>query len=755
MMDQEDPYVTTRIPLTDLAVYPELIEAFPSIEEDFFRTPLTEERKESARSCPKSSSMNYLPPPLNDSVYTADNPGLTTEDQHIVFSNKMRVLLADIDSLITQGRRDNLQKGMELPEDAGEERGLSRPHNKAHSRGTPRNVSICVDQTGEQEMNPKHCREGVPDPIQKTGIEQQGIRGEPKKSFCRAGPLGWPMFVQTWPSTTKRLEMFDEESAASPKSNSDGPPPLTHHPIRSKRKITPAADRILTDEVAALLFKKAIEETQTSPRLEEIESSCRTEEFQNGNADVDMEDGLEEELYDITRPRGCIHVYPNPQDLQEVSSILVERQILPAPRAPVWTVTQPRHFHQGLTTSSDMGSITGYAGLGVSRRTVNIRRIQGDMQNENQQNLIQAARAGVQNQGREIFDHAEESYHAFRNANQHAGHDAESSQPNFTEVLDELHRESASNVSGSSPWTPSVTKVARAKYHYAVIHPRKNRAGDIYILQRQCMRGGSWVNNLFRDMESAIGTDAHHCQGATVDLICATSQQGNRKISTYIHRKHNNPCICSEIWRHYIGEASGNRETDLDTLPTNQHSPAGNLHTVSTEPGRCSEPSNRANRMVNIRPNIHDAERYVRPPRRGSYCYQKEQEAESFLQLVSGYQGIRDQLAVGQLEWVEEPIRLPAMELNLESGSEGLTGTTDSNTYFSSMEISNMIPRTDEIINIPTDSASGDNNNFRPQNRKITVNRELTLESDSLADKRRVLQEQGFSDLAIEIFVSN
>ncbi|OMJ23591.1 hypothetical protein AYI69_g4915 [Smittium culicis] len=115
MMDQEDPYVTTRIPLTDLAVYPELIEAFPSIEEDFFRTPLTEERKESARSCPKSSSMNYLPPPLNDSVYTADNPGLTTEDQHIVFSNKMRVLLADIDSLITQGRRDNLQKGMELP----------------------------------------------------------------------------------------------------------------------------------------------------------------------------------------------------------------------------------------------------------------------------------------------------------------------------------------------------------------------------------------------------------------------------------------------------------------------------------------------------------------------------------------------------------------------------------------------------------------------------------------------------------------
>ncbi|OMJ09341.1 hypothetical protein AYI69_g10715, partial [Smittium culicis] len=67
--EPEDPYVTTRIPITDLAVYPELIEALPSIEEDFFRTPLTEEeRKEAIHSCPRSDSMNYLPPPLNDSA---------------------------------------------------------------------------------------------------------------------------------------------------------------------------------------------------------------------------------------------------------------------------------------------------------------------------------------------------------------------------------------------------------------------------------------------------------------------------------------------------------------------------------------------------------------------------------------------------------------------------------------------------------------------------------------------------------------
>ncbi|OMJ21183.1 hypothetical protein AYI69_g5932, partial [Smittium culicis] len=71
--EPEDPYVTTRIPLTDLIVYPELI------EEDFFRTPLTEEeRKESIHSCHRSSSMNYLPPPLNDSASAAVKKADTT-----------------------------------------------------------------------------------------------------------------------------------------------------------------------------------------------------------------------------------------------------------------------------------------------------------------------------------------------------------------------------------------------------------------------------------------------------------------------------------------------------------------------------------------------------------------------------------------------------------------------------------------------------------------------------------------------------
>ncbi|OMJ26713.1 hypothetical protein AYI69_g3876, partial [Smittium culicis] len=46
--EEVDPFLTTRAPKTDFQVYPELIEALPSIEEDFFHTPLMEEERNDA-----------------------------------------------------------------------------------------------------------------------------------------------------------------------------------------------------------------------------------------------------------------------------------------------------------------------------------------------------------------------------------------------------------------------------------------------------------------------------------------------------------------------------------------------------------------------------------------------------------------------------------------------------------------------------------------------------------------------------------
>ncbi|OMJ18811.1 hypothetical protein AYI70_g5126 [Smittium culicis] len=92
------------------------------------------------------------------------------------------------------------------------------------------------------------------------------------------------------------------------------------------------------------------------------------------------------------------------------------------------------------------------------------------------------------------------------------------------------------------------------------------------------------------------------------------------------------------------------------------------------------------------------------------------------------------------------------MELNLASGSKRQTETTDSNSDRSSMKISILVPRPDEIINCPTASAASEKNNSRPQKRKIAINREQALDSDSLAGQRRVLLQQSFSDFVVGIF---
>ncbi|OMJ14918.1 hypothetical protein AYI70_g7600 [Smittium culicis] len=131
--EPEDPFISTRIPITDLAVYPELIEALPSIEDDFFRAPLSEEeRKEAIHSCPRTPAsvkkadacltgiqialaQATRPADYCEHRIIQDNSLLREDDPHINFANTMRALLADIASTVTQGRLDNMHKGMDLP----------------------------------------------------------------------------------------------------------------------------------------------------------------------------------------------------------------------------------------------------------------------------------------------------------------------------------------------------------------------------------------------------------------------------------------------------------------------------------------------------------------------------------------------------------------------------------------------------------------------------------------------------------------
>ncbi|OMJ22114.1 hypothetical protein AYI69_g5525 [Smittium culicis] len=513
--EPEDSFATTRIPLTDLAVYSELIEAILSIEEDFFHTPLTEEeRKEEIHSFPKMKKIDTTLHGIQVALAQAtrsidycihrriqDNPGLTIDDQNIVFANTMRVLIFEIASM---EKLEALISSKKTEKNSRIRKPFSGRQQISAQNGTYSKAAQA--QTAEAVQTPV----AIKNYSRQSNLCGRGGSGSHSKnqnrtarSNRRAGPLGWPIFVQKWPSTTKRPERFDEESAAFPKSNSEG-----------------------------------------AAELKQLTMRSRVVRRKNFMTSLDLEDAF-------------MH-------------ILIQKTCKKYPR--FWWNGKSYQFRVlsfGLSLSTLTSSMFYYQySLELDHR--------GGMKHEHQQNLIQAARAGAPR------------------AKEHC--------IIYTEILDG-HSYSNRNCSPES----EILEGATNQMEWTVIHPRKTRAGDLYRLQRQCMGGG---------------IDAHQCQGATDDLICSTFQEGNRGVSTYILRQHNNPCICSEIWRHYIGEASGNRGTDLDAFSTNQHSPPSNLQLVSFEPGRCPEPTNNAKRMVNIRPKIHESERYFQSSRRGHIRFQ-------------------------------------------------------------------------------------------------------------------------------------
>ncbi|PVU91644.1 hypothetical protein BB561_004279 [Smittium simulii] len=85
--EPEDPHVTTRIPVTDLTAYPELIEALLSIEEDFFRI----KRGEENRLCTVWNTDQDTPIPKGRAIGAtlAANSGVSTDNivSHAFWSN--------------------------------------------------------------------------------------------------------------------------------------------------------------------------------------------------------------------------------------------------------------------------------------------------------------------------------------------------------------------------------------------------------------------------------------------------------------------------------------------------------------------------------------------------------------------------------------------------------------------------------------------------------------------------------------------
>ncbi|OMJ19885.1 hypothetical protein AYI69_g6443 [Smittium culicis] len=146
-LKMEDENYVVMPSIVDLNVPQGLIELMPHIYEGFYKSiGSKEEIKEVIQACPRSSTMSYSPPPLNENITRAVKKTDTTlygiritlaqatrplenfvyrkykedseaakEDEGVALASAMRLILASIATNICQSRMENLYQALNIP----------------------------------------------------------------------------------------------------------------------------------------------------------------------------------------------------------------------------------------------------------------------------------------------------------------------------------------------------------------------------------------------------------------------------------------------------------------------------------------------------------------------------------------------------------------------------------------------------------------------------------------------------------------
>ncbi|OMJ24830.1 hypothetical protein AYI69_g4506 [Smittium culicis] len=319
--------------LIDLTAYPELIEALPHVEVGFYRSPLTEgDRKIVIHSCPKTISVNYYPPLLNeyvsisvkktDSVFYGiqsvlaqasrpidyyfhrrirDNPGLeTSEDPEIMFARAIRVLLSYAVATVTHSMLGNLHKELHIP---GK-----------------------FSQLIESEIKPLIDQEAL------------GALIEKKPHAKRHTFLSFPANSS---ALAPEIEMGPSDSM------------VTVHPPLLKNKARPETSKFLAEKVVALLVT----------------------ELQDEENIFNLPHDLHKLLSDAPRPRKCAHVYSCIQKVSKNPRILLGLPLFPVSGPKIRAITDPADLHQDYLPSFTMDQVPRNTNLSILGRSTNHERI--------------------------------------------------------------------------------------------------------------------------------------------------------------------------------------------------------------------------------------------------------------------------------------------------------------------------------------------------------------------------------------------
>ncbi|OMJ10554.1 hypothetical protein AYI69_g10198 [Smittium culicis] len=147
--------------------------------------------------------------------------------------------------------------------------------------------------------------------------------------------------------------------------------------------------------------------------------------------------------------------------------------------------------------------------------------------------------------------------------------------------------------------------------------------------------------------------------------------------------------------------------------------------------------------------------KHTLPTRRGSICLRDEQESGTILQLVHRQSRSGTELIRIQMDGVQQPLCMPALESDSANRAEGAQGTNNEDFSFANVEIGHMVPGSDVPLCVPTFTTASNNSSDRSQKRKVSALGKQALELDSVEDQRRLLEAQGLETYAVDCILSN
>ncbi|OMJ30025.1 hypothetical protein AYI69_g445, partial [Smittium culicis] len=302
---------------------------------------------------------------------------------------------------------------------------------------------------------------------------------------------------------------------------------------------------------------------------------------------------------------------------------------------------------------------------------------------------------------------------------------------------------------------PFVLEGTTSSLERPIVPPGDPRTGTVYRCQRHRLGDSCGLTILLRIVESFGGVDAHQRQRTINDIIRTPAPECCWSFGIGLLRQYHHSSVCKEVWWDDFPETARNCRRNMEPLPSDEHTPSGHIRSVCNESSGCTESTNRADGMVNVRPSVLQNNGIIRTTRCRPVCIENKHQASKILQLVSRQQGCRSELPALQLVRLDQPILLPPVEPNFPGSPESAQRTSENHFNHTAMKNSNVVSGSTGIISCPAIASTGNDGHTRPQKRKISAVEQQKLVPYGMENQRRILQAQGLSDIAIDIIVSN